>query len=49
MTYELQGVTVLLAVLAMLATLVKHERRLTRWLLKSPRRRRSAFRRPVLG
>ena len=38
MPYELQGVTVLLLVLAMLAMLVKHERRLTRWLLKGPRR-----------
>jgi len=49
MPYELQGTVWLLAVMAALALLVKHERRVKRWFLKSPRRRRPAFsRRPVL-
>ena len=34
---ELGGDGLVLAVLATLATLVKHERRIGQWLLKSPR------------
>ena len=49
MPYELLGTALLLAVLAALAMLVKYERRLKRRLLRSPRRRRSALRRPVLS
>ncbi len=49
MPYELQGALWLLAVMAALAVLVKYERRVKRWCLKSPRRRHPAYsRRPVL-
>jgi hypothetical protein len=37
---DLVGFGVVFALLAALAALVKYERRLSRWLLKSPRRRR---------
>ena len=41
---ELGGDGLVLAVLATLATLVKHERRIGQWLLKSwPRRKRKAI------
>ena len=37
---ELVGYGVIFALLAALAVLVKHERKISRWLKKSPRRRR---------
>jgi Na+-transporting methylmalonyl-CoA/oxaloacetate decarboxylase gamma subunit len=37
---DLAGFGMVFAVLAALAVLVKYERRLSRWLVKSPRRRR---------
>jgi hypothetical protein len=49
MPQEIQGVVWLLAVMTALALLVKYERRVKRWCLKTPRRRRPAYsRRPVL-
>jgi hypothetical protein len=39
MTQELQGVIMLLAVLTILAMLVKHEKRVARWLSRRPRHR----------
>jgi hypothetical protein len=50
MPYELQGAAWLVAVMAMLALIVKHERRVRRYLLKGRRRRKPvALRRPVLS
>ena len=50
MPYELQGTVWLIAVMVMLALIVKHERRAKRWFLKGRRRRRPAYtRRPVLS
>lgn len=50
MPYELQGTALLLSVMAMLALIVKHDRRAKRWFLKSRRRRRPRYsRRPVLS
>ena len=40
MPYNLGAIVFGFAVLAALAMLVKHERRLKRWLRKSPRRRK---------
>jgi hypothetical protein len=40
MPVDLAGLGMAFAVLAALAVLVKYERRLSRWLVKSPRRRR---------
>jgi hypothetical protein len=40
MPYNLGAIVFGFAVLAVLAMLVKHERRLKRWLLKSPRRQK---------
>jgi Na+-transporting methylmalonyl-CoA/oxaloacetate decarboxylase gamma subunit len=37
---DLVGFGMVFAVLAALAVLIKYERRLSRWLVKSPRRRR---------
>lgn len=48
MPYELQGPALTVALLVVLAMLVKYERRLRRWLMRSPRHRRRAFRQPVL-
>lgn len=48
MTYELDGVTATVVLFVMLAMLTKHERRLKQWLLRRPRSRRKALRRPVL-
>ena len=48
MPHELQGAALIVAVLAALATLLKHERRLKRWLTRSPGRKRPAtLRRPA--
>jgi len=48
MPYEFQGPVLAVALLVALAMLVKHERRLKRWLMRSRRRRKLAYRRPVL-
>lgn len=40
MTYDLFGIVLSLIFLAAIAMLVKYERRLKRWLLKHPKRRR---------
>jgi hypothetical protein len=49
MPYELQGTFLVVGVLAMLSMLVKHDRRIKRWFLRSRRRRRRrAYRLPVL-
>jgi len=48
MPYELQGLAFSFILLATLAMLVKYERRMKRWLLRSSRRRRKAYRPPVL-
>jgi transcriptional regulator with XRE-family HTH domain len=49
MPYELQGAALLVPVLTAIAMLVKYERRVKRWFLKHPRRRRpAASRRSVL-
>lgn len=49
MPYELQGPVFTVAVLVALAMLVKKERRLKRWLMRSRRRRkRRPYRQPVV-
>jgi len=48
MPYELQGFIFSFALLATLAMLVKHERRMKRWLMRSRRRRKRPYRQPVL-
>ena len=48
MTYEPQAVGLLFAVFMTIGAIVKHDRKVKRWLLKRPRRRRKALRRPVL-
>jgi hypothetical protein len=40
MTYTVAGFVLLFAMLAALAMLVRHERKVKRWLMKSPRRRK---------
>ena len=40
MPYDIRTFAFVFGVLATLAMLVKHERRLKRWLLKSPRRQK---------
>gem|GEM_PF-6791557 len=47
MPYELHGPALAVAFVAMLAMLVKYERRLTRWLLRSRKRRKRVLRRPA--
>ena len=50
MPHELQGAAWLVGVMAMLALIVKHDRRVKRYLLKGRRRRKPAnLRRPVLS
>ena len=45
---QLLGYLIIFFVLATIASLVKNERRLKRYLLKHPRRRRKVLRQPVL-
>src|SRR6059036_1162201 len=45
---QLLGYLVIFPVLITIASLIKNERRLKRWLLKHPRRRRKVLRQPVL-
>jgi hypothetical protein len=50
MPHELQGAAWLVAVMAILALIVKHHRRVKCYLLKGRRRRKPAYsRRPVLS
>jgi len=48
MPYDFLGAALILVVLTALATLLRHERRTRRWLMRNARRRRKALRRPVL-